>query len=91
MLPDKKTRKMIQDYVNILAKREDMTKEMISKEVFETFGVPFELETVQERRKAKELTAEDLKDSNGFLPMFKEGETMDMTTWEDKYVYKDAK
>ena len=69
MEPDKQTKKMITDYVNVLAKREDMTPEMIQKEVYETFGISFQLEVVQERRKAKELKTEDIEKSGGFIDM----------------------
>lgn len=85
---DSNTKKMIQDYVNILSNRKEYTPEMIKKEVQETFGVPFELEVVQERREAKELTVSDLNEIGGFLPMFKEGESLDMKEWEDKHVFK---
>ena len=62
-------KKMVIDYVNILQKRENMTPEMIKKEVFETFGIEFDLEVVQERKKAKELTMEDISLAGGMIDM----------------------
>jgi len=82
------SKKHIEDFVALLSKRDNTTPKEIEKQVLEIFGVVVNLEVLQERKVAKELTENDIKEGKVGIPMFKDGESVDMTAWSDEHIFK---